>query len=259
MKLFRIACFLLFFNLSFTGAWATPTSLFWTNCTTEVQATGVGHLGVDNYFTVFNRRGHGSSFNPDLGFTLGLFEWCDIKAEAGIDYLGGADDPLYFNTKVGIGEDKICEHFPSFSVGIFNIGTRTRENRTNQNVVDIVFGKSLPECIGGTLYVGAYAGNRAMGHVREGFMIGYTHSYCPAKHCDGRDYNKWSLNADFASGKNTIGGGGVGVTHYFTPDISILTGPVWFTDAHFNGQWKWSIQLDIDFHIFDVCKDECNE
>lgn len=254
MKLLRITCFLLFLHLASSGAWATPTSLFWTNCTTEVQATGVGHLGVDNYFTVFNRRGHSSYFNPDVGFTLGLFEWNDLKAEAGIDYLGGADDPLFFNTKIGIAEGKVCEHFPSFSVGIFDIGTRTKENRTNLNVVDVVFGKSLPECIGGTLYIGAYAANKAIGRVRQGFMIGYTRSFCPKKYCDDREYNKWVLNTDFASGKNAIGGGGIGIAHFFTPDISILTGPVWFTDADFNGQWKWSIQLDIDFTVFDAPK-----
>ena len=35
--------------------------------------------------------------------------------------------------------------------------------------------------------------------------------------------------------------------HYFTKDISLLTGPVWFNDHAINGQWKWTVQLDINF------------
>jgi len=55
------------------------------------------------------------------------------------------------------------------------------------------------------------------------------------------------LAADYASGKNYIGGGGFGMYHYFTKDISLLTGPVWFNDHAINGQWKWTVQLDINF------------
>lgn len=56
-------------------------------------------------------------------------------------------------------------------------------------------------------------------------MVSYQRPFCPAKHCDGKDYFKRVLCADYASGKNTIGGGGLGIYYYFTPDISILTGP----------------------------------
>ncbi len=30
-------------------------------------------------------------------------------------------------------------------------------------------------------------------------------------------------------------------------DIDLLTGPVWFNDHAINGQWKWTVQLDINF------------
>jgi hypothetical protein len=49
-----------------------------------------------------------------------------------------------------------------------------------------------------------------------------------------------------ASGKNFIGGG-VGLYVYFTPDIDLLMGPVWFHDARLNGDMKWTVQLDINF------------
>jgi hypothetical protein len=230
---------------------ATPTSLFWTNCTTDVQPEGTAHLGVDNYFTVFNRHGHGSAFPPDVGVTLGTFAWNDISMEVGVDYLGGTDDPLYFNSKVGLLEDKLFCHAPSISIGIFNAGTKTHGcNRTNQNIVDIVFGKSLPDIIGGKLYVGAFSGSKVMGK-RQGVMVGYTRSFCQEKYCDQREYDKWAFSADYASGKNTIGGGGFAISYFFTPDIYIETGPVWFNSRQFNGRWKWSIQLDCNLSVFD--------
>lgn len=238
--------------LSFALLEATPSTTYWTVCTTDIQAEGVLHPGVDNYFTVFNRRGHGQTLPPDVGLTYGVFSWRDLSAEAGIDYLGGADDPIFFNAKIGVDEDKLFTHAPAVNVGIFDIGTRTRgQNRTNFNIVDIIFGKSLPKSIGGTIYIAGFSGSRAMGKNRQGFMVAFQRGFFPAKDCEGKEYHRMVLAADYASGKNVIGGGGVGVYYYFTPDISLLTGPVWFNDAHFNGRWKWTIQLDINVPIIE--------
>jgi hypothetical protein len=66
-------------------------------------------------------------------------------------------------------------------------------------------------------------------------------------------YDRWlkkdkvQFAADYASGKNYIGGGGVGLYYYFTPNISILAGPVWFNDKGINGKMKWTTQLDMNF------------
>lgn len=252
MKKILLILALLAMNFSILGA--TPSTVFWTVCTTDVYSTGTGHIDEDNYFTVFNRRGHGSSFPPDTGFELGIFSLGEISVEAGVDYLGSANDPLFFNIGAGISEDKMFCHAPSFKVGFFNAGTRYQgRNRTNQNIVDIIVGKSLPDWLGGgRLCVGWFSGNKSIGKNHQGFMVSYQHSFCPAKHCDGKNYFKWVLCADFASGRNTIGGGGVGIYYYFTPDISILTGPVWFNSAKINGNWKWSVQIDISFSVFDA-------
>lgn len=245
--------FPLFF--SFTSLESTPSSVFWTYCTTDVYSTGTGHIDADNYFTVFNERGHGSSFSPDIGFEFGAFSWDDLAFETGIDYLGGADNPLYFNAGAAVEEDKLFCHAPSFKVGIFNVGIQYQGGgRTNQNIVDIIAGKSLPDWLGGKFYVGGFSGTRAIGKNRQGFMVAYTRSFCPAKYCGDKDYYKWVFCADYASGKNTIGGGGFGLYYYFTPDISILTGPVWFNSAKINGNWKWSVQIDISFSIFEKKK-----
>lgn len=245
--------FLLLINIGLVEA--TPSSVFWTICTTDVYATGTGHIDDDNYFTIFNSRKNGSPFPPDIGFELGIFGWEDLIAEAGIDYLGGTDDPLFFNVGISLPEDKLFCHAPSLKVGIFDFGTRYHgRNRTNQNIVDLIIGKSLPDWIGGTLCIGGFSGSRTMGKNCQGFMVSYQRSFCPAKYCEDEDYFKWVLCADYASGKNTIGGGGVGLYYYFTPDISILTGPVWFNSKKINGKWKWSVQIDMNFPAFDFKK-----
>lgn len=237
--------------LNFTLLYGTPSTVFWTVCTTDVYSTGTGHIDEDNYFTVFNKRKHGSSFPPDTGFELGVFSWGNMSVEAGIDYLGGTDDPLFFNIGASIPEGKMFCHAPSFKVGFFNAGTRYHgHDRTNQNIVDIIVGKSLPDWIGGRFFVGGFFGSRTIGKNRQGFMVSYQRPFCSVKHCDGKDYFKWVLCANYASGKNTIGGGGLGIYYYFTPDISILTGPVLFNSNKINGNWKWSVQIDISFSVF---------
>lgn len=257
--------------LSLVGAiHATPSSVFWTVCTTDVYDTGVGHIDVDNYFTVFNRRERGSAFLPDVGFEAGIFTLGDIKAEAGVDYIGGASDPLYFNYGMAISEGKLFDCSPSFKVGIFNVGTRHKNyagyytyysykknkyGRTDQNIIDVIAGKNLPDWLGGgRFFVGGFSGSRAMGKNRQGFMFAYTKAFCPAIYCDGTEYNKWVFCADYVSGRNTIGGGGFGVYYYFNPYISVLSGPVWFNNQCYYGRWKWTVQIDISFKIFEFCK-----
>lgn len=232
-----------------------PSTVFWTVCTTDVYATGTGHIEEDAYFTPFNRRGHGASFPPDTSFELGAFSWKEVSAEAGVDYLGGTDDPLYFNMGLAIADDKLFKGAPAFKVGCFNVGTRNRgSGRTDENIVDLIMGVTLPEGIGGRFCLGGFSGSRAIGKNRQGFMVSYQRFFHPAKSCKGVDYFKWVLSADYASGKNAIGGGGVGLGYYFTPDIYVLTGPVWFNSAKINGSWKWSVQLAINFSLFDPKK-----
>lgn len=209
----------------------SPTSLFWTNCTTDVVADKVWHIDVDNYFSVDNRARNGSSFPPDIGVKVGTYSNNYIKSEAGIDYLGGEKDPFLFNGKLAVSEGKLFDAAPSLSIGVFNVGT-TRVR--NQQVFDAVIGYTLPQSIG-QIFAGGYHGKRSLGTKRSGWMVGYQ-----------KNYDKWWLAADYASGKNAIGGGGVGIGYFFTPKINILTGPVWFNDIKANGIWKWSVQLGID-------------
>ncbi len=133
-------------------------------------------------------------------------------------------------------------------MGFINIGTCwSGKKRTSQNVVDVIIGKKLPEKIGGNFYLGGYSGSKAVGKNKQGFMLAVQVPFIPAKDEDGTEYNKCTFSADYASGKNYLGGGGVGFTYNFTPDISLLTGPVWFNSRKLYGDWKWTVQIGIIF------------
>ena len=221
---------------------ATPTSIFWTNCTTEVANPNSFHFDVDNYFSVGNRAKNGSDFPPDIGLNYGLPSANGFGGEFGVDYLGGASHPWYFNGKVAVEEGKLFAKAPSLSLGVFNVGTT---HATNQEVFDAVVGYNLPQNVG-RVYAGLFRGKRALGKHRSGWMAAYEVGFFPSKDEKGKEYSKLWFLTDYASGKNAIGGGGFALLYYFVPSVSLETGPVWFNDTSLNGRWKWSVQLDID-------------
>jgi hypothetical protein len=226
----------------------TPTSVFWTNCTTDVIDTGSARLNFDNYFRVRHPTRADRFLPLDVGLTAGVMNVSNIKAEIGADYYAGQIDPFSFNGKIGIEENFLCDQAPSLSVGIFNVGTRRGGPfRTNENIVDLVIGHSLPDLIGGRIFFGGFSGSKAMGKNRQGFMAAVERLFCPARDAAGTEYMQWAFLADYASGKNTVGGGGFSLKYYFTPKVSLQTGPVWFNSHSIYGKWKWSIQLDIVF------------
>ena len=244
-------------------AQATPSSTFWTPMTPDIQSYGVAHIGVDNYFSVGNKTSDESainnSFATDVGLTVGVLPFEKIQMEIGVDYLGPSDYPVYFNAKIGTTEDALFKWSPALQIGIFNVGTKRndegQQNGTDQNVVYGVIGKTIPYL--GRLSVGPYIGNSAVlrSSTRDaqdkGFMIAFDRGFLQVKDKEGNEFNRIVFAADYASGKNSIGGGGFGVYYYFTKDISLLTGPVWFNDSGINGRWKWTVQLDINVPIFD--------
>ncbi len=238
--------------LDVKNLYSGPTSLFWTTCTTDVQPYGVGHVSITSYFSLYNQKKYSSNIPTDVGFELGILSWNGLKGEAGIDYLAGTSNPFYFNAKIGMDESSLFNHSPSFCIGFSDVGTKTHgKNRTNQNILNAVIGKSLPEAFGGNLYVGAYFGSQALGRVRQGVMAGYSRGFDAVTSPEGVKYSRWYFLIDYASGNNAIGGAGVALTYNFNPAVYIQTGPVWFYSKTINGAWKWSIQLNIDFSLFD--------
>jgi hypothetical protein len=260
-------------------AHATPSTEFWTPAIMDVQPYGVWHLGIDNYFTI--ARGPSPSqlgvgtFPTDVGLTVGVLPFSKLNLEIGVDLLEPVDplicqgalsngtqitscpnlgNALLFNFKFGVPEGALFPESPGINLGMFNIGTVNRV--TNMDIADLIVGKTIPMV--GRLHVGGYFGNSDSALLHEGgddanpkktsgVMVGFDRGFMSVKDKEGNEYNKFYLLADYASGKNAIGGGGVGLGVYFTKDIDILTGPVFFNDQVINGRWKWSTQLDINF------------
>jgi len=232
-------------------AFATPSTTYWTPMVMDIQGYKVPHLGIDNYFTVDKKASSGEqgAFPTDVGVTVGVLPYEKIQMEIGIDALYPSDNPYYFNAKIGAPEGALFKGAPALQIGIFNVGTK--KDVTDQDIVYGVIGKTIP--VLGRVTVGPYIGNskvlvNAKGEKENtGYMVAFDHGFMPVKDAAGNEYSKWVFAADYASGKNAIGGGGAGMYYYFTKDISLLTGPVWFNEKAINGAWKWTTQLDINF------------
>lgn len=224
-------------------AWATPSTTYWTPCTIDIQAKGVTHLGVDNYFGVGSSNAS-DEFATDIGPEWGAQLNSKLAAEFGFDILSSpSTTPFFLNAKIGYRENTISKTAPAVQLGFCNFGTKRGSTNSEQDIIYLTIGKTLPN--GKTrLMASYYYGNPASlksstGDTQNtGFMVAMDHQLVAGK---------WVLAADYASGKNAFGAGGVGVYYYFTKDISILTGPVWFNDEGLNGNVKATVQLDINF------------
>ncbi len=252
-----ILLFFLFYPAFLLG---TQTALFWTYCTTDVVPYGKGNFEVANLFKAvntidtpgpFSSRVPESMLPTDFGFDVGLFSCAGWQGEFGIDFFPGTDNPLYLNAKVAIDENKLFWHAPSFSVGIFNVGF---SHNTSFNVVGIVVGKKIPWWCEGRLLTGGYVGNSFMGDDPGGWWIGFDLPFYKKKDCKGNDFYRWRLLADYATGRNIVGGGGIGLSYFYNADIYFSTGPTWFNSARIYGTWKWSFYLNVVFPVIKPLK-----
>jgi len=214
-----------------------------TRNVSDFQPAGVTHLGVDNYFGVGSSN-PSDEFATDVGPEWGAKLSKKLAMEYGFDILSSPyTTPFFLNAKFGYRENTISKNAPALQLGFFNFGTKRGTTNNEQDIVYLTTGKTLPN--GKTrLMASYYYGNPASlksstGSMQNtGYMVAMDHQLVPGK---------WVLAGDYASGDNIIGGGGVGVYYYFTPNISLLSGPVWFNDKGLNGSVKATIQLDINF------------
>jgi hypothetical protein len=229
-----------------SSAFATPSTELWTSGTTDIQPFGVTHIGIDNYFTVFRKSADGGGgFPTDAGITVGILPFSKVQMEVGIDLMEPLDFPLFFNAKIGVPEGGFFRGQPGVAAGIFNIGTK--KDLTDYDITYAAIGKTIP--VIGRIFFGGYIGKKTAlaGEINRGITIAYDRAFLPSKSASCADFNRILLCADWASGKNYYGGGGVGLGWYFTENISILTGPVFFNDESLNSKWKWTTQLDINY------------
>jgi len=128
-------------------AHATPSTQIW-NPSTDIQATGVWHFGIDNYFTSDGISQGGYAFPTDLGLTYGLLPGFEV----GIDAFLPQNSPFVFNAKYGITEGEVV---PAVAVGGFGFGTE--KDVTDQNVLYAVTAKTFP--VIGRISAGYFSGN----------------------------------------------------------------------------------------------------
>src|SRR5436309_14029119 len=150
---------------------ATPSTTYWTPATSDVQPFNVWHIGVDNYFRLYQTqqdidKAQGMSLPTDVGLTVGVLPYEKINMEVGIDYLAPAvfahpalqsmGSSFLFNTKLGTPEGAFLgSWFPALNLGIFNVGTKS--GVTSMNIVDFLVGKTLGRF--GRIHGGGYYGN----------------------------------------------------------------------------------------------------
>lgn len=263
----KITWMILLFVSAGGMAHATPSTTYWTPAIIDIQSFGVVHAGVDNYFSAGKNsqieNNPVTAFPTDMGLTMGVLPFEKIQMEIGIDVLEPQYYPVLFNAKIGAPEDTLFKYCPAIQFGLFDVGIHTKNNtkggaiqpRNDYNIMYGLIGKTIPYL--GRIHGGYYYGNKGAlvdgngNKGNNGFMLAFDHGFFPVKNEKGEDeYNKVVLAADYASGKNYIGGGGFGIYYFFTKDISLLAGPVWFNDETINGKWKITVQLDVNIDLF---------
>ncbi len=232
-------------SVSAQRAHATPSTVFWTPATTYTQPFLVPHFSMDTYVAE-------EAWLPnDYGLTMGVIPGDTILGEVGFDVFlpGTLADTFQLNAKLTLAEGAYGKWQPGVSVGIMGVGFE--EDVSDYHLLHGSVGKAFPfGTIAGGLYYGL--GSEALwtgsdGEKRFGVMASYV---SPDFVLDLPGLQKVALAADIATGQNWFGAVGGGVALYFSPSVSLLTGPVWLLDDELYGNdFLWTFQLDVDLDL----------
>ena len=234
---------------------ATPSSTFWAPSTASCQSYGVPHITYDTYFAKGPSAGGAGAPNypVDTGLTMGLLPFEKIQGEVGFDLLLPTEDPFLLNGKLCTPESSMFGGSPGVSFGIYNFGFK--KDVTDYNVMHIMLQKTIPG-IGGYISLGVYHGlnktlltNSDGNVVQSGFMAGFL---SPEININLQGLKKINFTADVQTGKNVLGAWGGGLYLFFSDNISLLTGPVFFFDRNLQPGKKdylWTAQIDVDIPL----------
>lgn len=184
------------------AVFATPSTLVWIP-STDIQPDKTWHLGIDNYFTA--DAGYRSP--TDVGLTYGFAKG---RAEAGIDYFGGQDDPFFFNAKYLVLPE--AEKLPALAVGLFNFGTES--DSTDYNLSYALFAKTFDPV---RVTLGYCHGKEATLGTDPDMLLAGLDGYLTKD-------KKWWGAVDYQSGDNAFGALSFGVSYAFAPNVSVLVG-----------------------------------
>jgi hypothetical protein len=217
--------------VAWTAAIATPSTQIW-NPSTDIQASGTSHLGIDNYFTLTWPQDGGYAYPTDIGLTYGLMPGIEI----GIDSFTPTPAQYTFNAKYAIPE---TGDIPSMAVGGLNFGSNVDADKRNidQSIWYAVAAKTFDL---GRLTGGYYTGNDHVlvdnngDKANTGFIFTW----------DKAITDKLWACVDYASGYSAYGAAFYGLSWMFSPNTSVI-----FGYGTFNNGAKPAVttQLDINF------------
>ncbi len=207
-----------------TAAGATPSTLVWIP-STDIQADGTWHWGLDTYFTP---RASGQETGVDVGLTYGFARG---RGEVGVDYVTPNAERLFFNAKYLLRGE--TGSGPALAAGLMNWGTQ--RGVTDYNMVYLL-------------------GAKTVGPVR------LTLGYCHGKESTlGRDPDmllagvdgyldttrKWWGAIDYQSGKHAFGAVSAGVARAVADNVSVLIGYDWYNSGALED--TVTVQVDVNF------------
>lgn len=245
---------------------ATPSTTYWAPSMATCQGKYVPHITYDTYYGKGTAIPAGAAaasgmraYPVDTGLTMGVLPWQKVQAEIGYDVLLPSANPVFvfLNGKVCTPESSLFPGAPAISVGFYNVGFR--KNVTDYDVMHVMVQKSFP--FGGYISAGLYHGlndvlltNSDGKVVKTGVMLGWS---SPDIKVGLKGLQKIDIIADVQTGKNALGGGGVGATIYFNDYIDLIVGPVFYFDSALQpggAKHLWTTQVDIDIPLGRVAK-----
>ena len=207
---------------------STPTTQI-GNPSTDVQAAGTWHLGIDNYFTLASPTDGGYAFPTDLGVTYGVLSGLEIGADAFLPQ----SSPFVFNAKFALAEGEVL---PAVAVGGFGFGTE--KGVTDQNVLYGLIAKTFQPI--GRLTVGYFRGNSSLLLNPEGQRdnAGVILTW------DKAIGDKLWLCVDYASTRSVLGALFFGLSWVFAPNTSVI-----FGYGTFNNGAKPTLTTQLDINL----------
>lgn len=208
-----------------SAALATPSTQIW-NPSTDIQAKGTVHFGIDDYVTVDDRASGGYSFPTDYGLTAGVLPGLEIGIDSLLpqNVLGSS---LVFNAKYGLAESDI---FPALAIGGYGFGLN--QGQTDQNVVYGVMAKSFGL---GRLSVGYFSGKAStIGTDNSGVILTW----------DKVITDKLWVCVDYAGGASAIGALFGGFSYAFSSNTSVL-----FAYGKYNNGAVPTLTTQLDINI----------
>ena len=228
MKQMMIAISLILSGLALCtgGAYGTPSTQIW-NPSTDIQATGTTHLGIDNYFMTLWPRDGGVPIPVDVGLTYGALPGLEI----GIDGFYPSSTQYKFNAKYGIPEGAVL---PAFAIGGYNFGFDNRDGgfSADENIAYAMVAKTWQF---GRLSAGYYSGNEKVLRTLDddpastGCILTW----------DKAVTDKIWVCADYAGGYSAFGAFFYGFSYLFSPNTSVI-----FGYGTFNGHQNTGDGLD---------------